>query len=168
MSDTLRNNVTNWVAMQLGWLACVMGGNGWAYVALVLLIALHMQIAKKGEWCLVLAAAAYGIAQDTVLYNLGGLSFLRDDACGVLIAPWLMCLWVMFCTQFKHCMTTIMNHPWMAVCFGLIAPISYFGGVKAGVIALQPWAYVYLALGWALFLGVLSWRAFKPASKVHS
>ncbi|WP_189388433.1 DUF2878 domain-containing protein [Bacterioplanes sanyensis] len=147
----------NLVIFQLCWLACVVGGNLWAFAALPVLILWHRWLLKPGELMLLAGVTLLGVAVDSVFQAVGWLQF--PEHYSWLIPPWLMILWLAFATTLRHSLEWLMRHPGWAALLGLAgAPWSYFAGAQLGAVDIQLTGYIAIAVFWALLLGLLSWQ----------
>jgi hypothetical protein len=108
----------NAVLFQIGWLACVLGGNSlWLLLALaVLVIHLGWISSWAVEGRLVLSVVIVGTAVDSVL-----------RAAGVL--------WALLATTLRHCLQWSARPWWLASALGAVGgAVSYCGGGRlAGV-----------------------------------
>lgn len=153
---------------QLGWLACVLGGNSpWLLVAAAaLLIHLLWISPERTEVRLVAYVCLLGTAVDTLLLNLGAFAF---EPATRLIPFWLILLWALLATTLRHCLAWTAQPKWRAVLLGAIGgPLSYYAGQRLGAVAfpLGLWPTLLgLGLLWAgLFPGLL-WIAAHSQSK---
>ncbi|MCV2224366.1 DUF2878 domain-containing protein [Pseudomonas mercuritolerans] len=130
----MRERVANAVLFQLGWLACVLGGNSlWLLLALAALV-IHLRWISSwaAEGRLILCVVIVGTAVDSVLRYLG--VFLFEDA-SPLIPLWLMLLWALLATTLRHCLAWSARPWWLASGLGAVGgALSYYaGGRLAGV-----------------------------------
>lgn len=156
--------VANFVLFQLGWIACVLGaakGYAWAGTACaVLIVAWHLWRAKRtpNELNLVLCVVLMGAVFDTLMMQLGLISY----ASGVLIAGvaphWILALWALFATSLNVSMNWLKGRVALAALLGAVSgPLSYWAAVRLGAATFeQPMAAVIsLALGWAIIMPLL-------------
>ena len=126
--------ITNAVLFQIGWLACVLGGNSlWLLVALaVLVIHLRWISSWAAEGRLILSVVILGTAVDSGLRGLGVFEF-KDLS--PLIPLWLMLLWALLATTLRHCLQWSARPWWLASVLGAVGgALSYCaGGRLAGV-----------------------------------
>jgi hypothetical protein len=130
----MRERVANAVLFQLGWLACVLGGNSlWLLLALAALV-IHLR--WIGSWAaegrLILCVVIVGTAVDSVLRYLDVFRFADASP---LIPLWLMLLWALLATTLRHCLAWSARPWWLASGLGAIGGASsyYAGGRLAGV-----------------------------------
>ncbi|WP_367085709.1 DUF2878 domain-containing protein [Pseudomonas sp. HOU2] len=126
--------LTNAVLFQVGWLACVLGGNSlWLLLALVVLV-IHLGWISSwaAEGRLILSVVIVGTAVDSVLRAAGVFDF-QDPA--PLIPLWLMLLWALLATTLRHCLQWSARPWWLASVLGAVGgALSYYsGGRLAGV-----------------------------------
>lgn len=159
----------NAAAFQLGWFACVAGGNAWALSVGPMLLAAHYFFVsrERTEWMLIGAGAAMGLALDMAWQQLGLLKFEGAVLAG--IPPWLCMLWLLFMTTVRHALAWLQQRAVLAAVIGAVAgPASYLAGVELGAAETPYTAWqIALALGtaWMLLLPLLMnlhrLRAFK-------
>jgi hypothetical protein len=130
----MRERLANAVLFQLGWLACVIGGNSlWLLLALAALV-IHLRWISSwaAEGRLMLSVVIVGTAVDSVLRYLDVFRF--EDA-APLIPLWLMLLWALLATTLRHCLAWSARPWWLASALGAVGgALSYYGGGRlAGV-----------------------------------
>jgi len=130
----MRERVANAVLFQLGWLACVLGGNSlWLLLALAALV-IHLRWISSwaAEGRLILCVVIVGTAVDSVLRYLDVFRFADASP---LIPLWLMLLWALLATTLRHCLAWSARPWWLASGLGAIGgALSYYaGGRLAGV-----------------------------------
>ncbi len=150
--------IVNALLFQLGWLACVLGGNGPWLLLVAAVLAVHLL--WIGSWAaegkLLLSVFFAGSALDSFLLNLGVFDF---DEPRTLIPLWLALLWLLLATTLNHCLAWTAKPWWRASLLGAIAgPLSYFAGAQIADVGLPlgtvP-SLVLLALIWALVMPLL-------------
>jgi hypothetical protein len=130
----MREQIANAVLFQLGWLACVLGGNSlWLLLAVAALV-IHLRWISSwaAEGRLILCVVIVGTALDSVLRYLDVFRF--EDA-SPLIPLWLMLLWALLATTLRHCLAWSARPWWLASALGAVGgALSYYaGGRLAGV-----------------------------------
>lgn len=130
----MRERVANAVLFQLGWLACVLGGNSlWLLLALAALV-IHLRWISSwaAEGRLILCVVIVGTAVDSVLRYLDVFRFADASP---LIPLWLMLLWALLATTLRHCLAWSARPWWLASGLGALGgALSYYaGGRLAGV-----------------------------------
>lgn len=175
----LARTLSNIAGFQLGWLACVLGGNLIGAAVVTLVLAAHLRwIARPGEWRWLSGFALLGLAIDGGLGLAGGFTFPADQSLyRTLIAPpyinipvWLWLLWPLFATLLHHSLSWLWRWPWLAVAGGAVsAPLSYLAGARLASIGLAPWLIAVEALIWA---GLCLWLSLtlgkRPTAGHHS
>ncbi|MDY7559015.1 DUF2878 domain-containing protein [Pseudomonas sp. CCC3.2] len=152
----MRKRLANALLFQIGWFACVLGGNSlWLLLAGVVLAVHLLWISSwRTEGPLVVSVALIGTLIDSLLLKSGVFSFASE---GLLIPLWLMVLWAVLATTLNHCLDWTATPWWRASVLGAIGgPMSYYAGSKM--------AGVYLPLGlWPsmLLLGII-WAVLFP------
>ena len=130
----MRERIANAVLFQLGWLACVLGGNSlWLLLALAALV-IHLRWISSwaAEGRLILCIVIVGTAVDSVLRYLDVFRFADASP---LIPLWLMLLWALLATTLRHCLAWSARPWWLASALGAVGgALSYYGGGRlAGV-----------------------------------
>ncbi|WP_130888180.1 DUF2878 domain-containing protein [Pseudomonas sp. Sample_21] len=130
----MRERIANAVLFQLGWLACVLGGNSlWLLLALAALV-IHLRWISSwaAEGRLILCVVIVGTAVDSVLRYLDVFRFADASP---LIPLWLMLLWALLATTLRHCLAWSARPWWLASGLGAMGgALSYYaGGRLAGV-----------------------------------
>ena len=130
----MRERIANAVLFQLGWLACVLGGNSlWLLLALAALV-IHLRWISSwaAEGRLILCVVIVGTAVDSVLRCLDVFRFADASP---LIPLWLMLLWALLATTLRQCLAWSARPWWLASALGAVGgALSYYGGGRlAGV-----------------------------------
>lgn len=156
--------LANFLAFQIGWFACVLGGaNGLPWVGTGIALAIvgwHLTraIRPMQELLLVLSAAAIGMVFDSLLVALGLLAYPSGTLIAGTAPHWIVALWMLFATTLNVSLGWLKHRLPIAVLFGAIGgPLAYWGGARLGAMTfLSPTpGLIALAIGWALFTPVL-------------
>ena len=109
--------LANAALFQLGWFACVIGGNSlWLLVALAVLVIHLLWISRwADEGRLILSVVLLGTAVDSSLRWLGVFEFSESAP---LIPLWLMLLWALLATTLRHCLAWSARPWWLASAAG--------------------------------------------------
>lgn len=148
--------LANALLFQLGWLACVLGGDGpWLAVVAV---ALAVHLAWTSNWAaegkLLLSVLLLGCAVDSFLLHLGVFDFGEPRT---LIPLWLALLWLLLATTLDHCLAWSATPWWRGSLLGAVAaPLSYYAGAELADVGLPLGTWPTLAL-----LAVI-WAALMP------
>ncbi|WP_257266421.1 DUF2878 domain-containing protein [Endozoicomonas sp. ONNA2] len=154
--------IANYLLFQLGWFACVFGGNQIALAAAVMILLIHL--VWIGSWQrekqILALTFLLGCAIDSFLGNLEILKFQSQLDGGSRILPlWLACLWLIFATTLRHSLDWTRTHKLYGAVLGFFGgPSSYLAGSKMSDVTLaQPlWqTLMILAIIWALLLPLL-------------
>jgi hypothetical protein len=155
----------NYLAFQVGWLACVLGaarGRVRAGMAVALLVVGWGALcaARPGSYLLfLLIVGVLGLAWDSALVA-GRLLRYAGAAADHRFAPaWIFVLWLLFATTLDSSLAWLQPHPLLAVLLGAVAgPLTFLGAARMGAVQLlRPRAALTaLACGWALLLPTLS------------
>ncbi len=157
--------LANFVAFQLGWFACVLGG-AWQYPIAgagiaVLILAWHLTTARDrpAELKLILSAGAIGWAWDTALLQTGWVSFAAGSLLPGTAPIWMVTLWMLFASTFNVSMSWIKSRLLLAMLLGAVGgPVAYLGGAGLGAMDFheqQP-ALIAPAIGWAIATPLLA------------
>ncbi len=156
INSSLRLNLINGALFQAGWLAAVLGGNDWACVALVLMVAVHAfwWVDSVWEWWLISAVVVAGSLLDSFWMHLGVL--LGPEA---FIPLWLICLWGMFAMTLVHFFSWLHQRLWLACLLGAVSgPASYWAGAQWSDMAIgvpRSMALLCIAMAWGVLMPVL-------------
>lgn len=150
--------LANAILFQLGWFACVLGGDGpWLLVvAVALAVHLFWVSSWPAEGKLLLSVFLFGSAVDSFLLHLGVFDFGEPRT---LIPLWLASLWLLLGTTLNHCLAWSAQPWWRASLLGAVGgPMAYYAGAQLGGVQL-PLGNVttlgLLAVIWAIVLPVL-------------
>lgn len=156
---------TNFLAFQIGWFACVLGGAHdlpWVGTGIALVIvAWHLTraVRPKQELLLVLSAAAIGALFDTLLVWLGWFTYSSGTLIAGTAPHWMVALWMLFATTLNLSLSWLKRRLFVAVLFGALGgPLAYLGGEKLGALnfASPTAGLIALAIGWALLTPLLA------------
>jgi hypothetical protein len=156
--------LVNFLAFQIGWFACVIGGArdmpwlGPLVVALV--IGYHLRIAQRpaGELWLIAVAAGLGLVWDSALVAGGLLSYPSGTLVAGTAPYWIVAMWMLFATTLNVSMRWLHGRYALAAVLGAIAgPLAYYGGAKLGGVVFEDMTLGLgaLAVGWAVFMPAL-------------
>ena len=165
----LNKTLANAALFQVGWFACVLGGNSlWLLLAAGALLVHLLFISRSlAEVRLVVVVCLLGTAVDSLLLNAGVFEFRQE---GILIPFWLMLLWALLATTLNHCLAWTARPAWRAVLLGAVGgPLSYYAGQRLGAVqfgfGLWP-TLVLLAVLWAGLFPALQWLAGKQTAQL--
>ncbi len=149
-------NLINAGLFQLGWFACVLGGNSlWLLLAGGALLAHLLWVSRSlAQVRLIAVVCVLGSTVDSLLLNAGVFAFKQP---GVLIPFWLVLLWALLAITLNHCLAWTAKPLWRAILLGAIGgPLSYYAGQRLGA--------VQFPMGlWPTLLGLsLLWAGLFP------
>ena len=153
--------LVNFVAFQLGWFACVMGGahgRPWLGTAVALLIAAwHVARAAppRAELLLLLLCAGIGAVFDSALVAAGWVGYPSGTLVRGTAPHWLVAMWLLFGTTLNVSLRWLRSAPVAAAALGAIGgPLAYWGGERlGGIVFVEPVAAtVAMAVGWAILM----------------
>ena len=156
--------IANFIAVQLAWWACVLGGASdfsIAGTALVVIgIVRHLGFARhpRREAELIVYATAIGAVFDTALIQLGLIRFHHGEFIAGFAPHWMLALWASFATTFNLSLAWLKRHLPLAALLGAIAgPFAYWSGARLGAADLLEPKTTLLAIagGWAMAMPLL-------------
>jgi hypothetical protein len=158
------NVIINFVAFQIGWFACVLGGAHqlpWVGVVIVAgVLAYHLAQAHRptAELSLIVLAAIVGGTWDSLLVAAGLLAYPSGTLIAGTAPYWIVAMWMLFATTLNVSLRWLKGRYVLAALLGGIAgPLAYFGGAKLGGVQFQDMTLGLgaLAVGWAVFMPLL-------------
>lgn len=150
--------IVNAVLFQLGWFACVFGGDSLWLLSVAAVLAVHLLWTSSwaAEGKLLISVFIAGSALDSLLLNLGLFDFGEPRR---LIPLWLACLWLLLASTLNHSLAWTAQPWWRASLLGAAAaPLSYYAGAQIAGVSLPygSWpSLLVLAAIWALLLPLL-------------
>jgi hypothetical protein len=154
----MNKNIANALLFQLGWFACVLGGDFVAFTATLLVLVLHKLffVNSRAEWYLIVIAGFIGLIVDNLIAMQGILVFESPSLFNIPV--WLACIWVLFATTLNHSLAWLKNRYLAASALGAIsAPMSYLAGSKLTAVTLaEPAMTSLMIIGacWAIMLPI--------------
>ncbi|HXU31079.1 MAG TPA: DUF2878 domain-containing protein [Thermoanaerobaculia bacterium] len=175
------------VALQVGWFACVLGGareNVWIGPLVVAVLILGHLVsfawprrnARSGKFLRheIVTLLSFGLAgtfADSLQSGLGLLAFHGSPSSGPgvwLAPPWIAALWFHFGTVLTGPLAPLRDRRLLTVALCLVAaPLSYAGGGRLGAVAFHPagWPSVLsIGLVWTTILSLALRWAVPPRS----
>jgi hypothetical protein len=155
----------NFVAFQVAWLACVLGGANDRALAGTLVVAavigLHLALAQRPrpEALLIVVAAVIGLIWDSWLVALGLMSYPTGNFAPGLAPYWIVAMWALFATSLNLSMAWLKGRPWLAALFGAVGgPLAYLAGARLGGLQMSDpvLALGAQAFGWAVLFPLLT------------
>lgn len=156
--------LANFVAFQIGWFACVLGGaRDWPWVGTIIalaMVALHvLRAARPGpELALVLIAAGIGAVFDSALVAAGWVAYHSGTLVPHTAPHWLVAIWMLFATTLNVSLRWLRRMPLAGAALGAIGgPLAYWAGARLGGMEFVApvAATVVLAIGWAVLTPLL-------------
>ena len=152
------SRLLNAALFQLGWFACVLGGDFIAVVVTATILFAHGQlfVLARREWLLIVGVAFLGMSLDSLWVFTGVLDFPQTQ---FLIPIWLICLWMVFSTSLCHSFQWLQRRLVLASLLGAIAgPSSYLAGAAmADIVIAEPRliSIVLMSLAWSLLFPLM-------------
>lgn len=128
--------ILNFIFFQIIWFGCIVLGNVFIPVALVLIL-IHFNHADSTEhdMHIMLLAGGIGFALDSALMHLGVMRFESGLISDFFIPPWLIMLWVAFAMTLNHSLYYFQEKPLFAFIGGAVSgPLSYLAGERFGAV----------------------------------
>lgn len=156
--------LVNFIAFQIAWLACVIGGaNHWPWLGVIVtaaVVALHLYQATrpKTEAILLILSGLLGLFADSLLTIPGLLQFSSGQFHPSLAPYWMAALWIAFATTCNVSLRWLKPRLKLAALLGAIAgPLAYYGGAQLGGVLLTRPLISLLAVGgvWMLTMPLL-------------
>lgn len=156
----MRHRIINLVVFQIGWFAFIYAGalnrDALAALGFALVAGVHFATTKnrRAEAELMAASGAIGIILDSVLMNLGLLTFSSGFAIPYLCPFWFIALWLNFATLLNVSLDWLKKSLPLAAVLGAVAgPGTYYAGARIGAVALHPdlWpSLIAIGIEWGL------------------
>ncbi|NJM12737.1 MAG: DUF2878 domain-containing protein [Synechococcaceae cyanobacterium SM1_2_3] len=156
--------LVNFIAFQIAWLACVIGGaHQWPWLGVIVtavVVALHLYHAArpKTEAILLILSGLMGLFADSLLTIPGLLQFPSGQFHPGLAPYWMIALWIAFATTCNVSLRWLKPRLKLAALLGAIAgPLAYYGGSELGGVLLTEPLISLLAVGgiWAAAMPLL-------------
>jgi len=132
------NNLVNFIASQLLWLASVAGASNGAPLlgpAVFLAFAAYQLSPRRrarGDAALMLLALPLGLLVDSAMAASGLVRYAAPVPVAWLSPVWILTLWMGFALTFNHSLARVMQRPAWAVAFGAVGgPLSYWVAQRA-------------------------------------
>ena len=163
MNDLTRK-VINVALFQAAWFAAVIGaarGMLWlGPLAMIPTLAIHLalQVNRRGEVKLLLAAGLLGFLFDTAFVASGVFTPLQHLFPRPFSPPWMICLWLNFAATLNVSMAWLRGRYLLAAAFGAVGgPLAYYSGAKLGATEALPstTGMLLLAIGWGAMTPLL-------------
>lgn len=168
LMNTRSHLVINFLAFQLGWLACVISAARQlpivGIVVALLVIAWYLYRADQTSRALTLLITVtfIGSLWDSLLTAMGVLVFDTGMVLPYLAPLWIVAMWALFATTLNLSLRWLYGRPLVAMVLGALGgPLAYRAGAELGAVNLpHEWlAMLILAAGWALLMPLLMWIA---------
>ncbi|MBK8537787.1 MAG: DUF2878 domain-containing protein [Candidatus Competibacteraceae bacterium] len=154
----------NFIAFQIGWFACVLGGaHGWPWLGVgvtAAIIALHLYRAARPstEAVLIVLSGLLGFIADSLLTGMGLLQFPSGQLHRHFAPYWMVAMWMAFATTCNVSLRWLKPRLGLAALLGAVAgPLAYYGGAKLGGVSFaEPLASLIAVAGvWTLAMPLL-------------
>ncbi|MDC2889936.1 DUF2878 domain-containing protein [Psychrosphaera algicola] len=129
----------------------------------ILSICLHLYLNKayrRADIKLALIVTASGCIIETLMIQLGIISFDQFALLLGFLPFWLVVLWTCFALTLNHSMKFFAKHPLLAViCGSLFGPLSYLAGIELGAATSQVKPFLLFlsySFVWGLSFGVFT------------
>lgn len=158
---SLRHQLINFVAFQLGWFACVLSAANnqplLGIICALLLLGLHFSLSTqvRRDLVLVSAIALIGSSWDSLLTWQQLMQFSSGQYHHNLAPAWISAMWLMFASTINVSLRWLYRRYFLAAMLGAIAgPLAYQAGAALGAVVLpQPLLTLgVMSIGWALMM----------------
>jgi len=147
----------NFILFQLGWFISVWGAAhqklfpSMIAVALILMIHITQARFKKEAFILLLIIMLLGPIFDQCLLFLNFIEY-KSQFSEYMVPIWIFALWGLFASTLNLSLSWLKHYKLLAVIFGLIGgPLAYIAAERLNAVQLiSPYAFISLAIGWAL------------------
>ena len=163
-----KNNIINFLALQVNWFVAIYGATKniiWPCILITALFAwwqLNDKRRHPNDMRVIVCAVIIGITLDS-LWQVTGLVKFVSSPLAPMTPIWLLMLWVTFALTFNHSLSWLKPKILLAMLFGLIfSPLTYWGGSRlGGMVYLQNIWLVSAILGiaWAIVMYLLIHQA---------
>jgi hypothetical protein len=151
----------NFVLLQAGWFACVIGAANqhvfWPVLATFLYVTFHIWYSHSPilELKLLIKAVSLGVSADTLIANLGFLHFQDAWPSAYLSPIWMWALWALVASTINGSLSWLKGRPILGAVLGAICgPMSYEAGIRMGAGAWGPsgqlGGLIVIAIVWAI------------------
>ncbi|MBM4133270.1 MAG: DUF2878 domain-containing protein [Nitrospira sp.] len=158
----VKSRLFNFIAFQVGWLACVLGAASAHPTAGPVLAAILLTLQVRSAdhppnlafW--LLTVGLLGAVLDSLLALAGLFSFRPGYLPTWLCPPWLFFVWMTFGSTLPSSLAWLAEHPRLAAGLGAAGgPLSYYAGSELGALQLSEQinlSLLILACLWALLM----------------
>lgn len=147
--------LNNYIAFQVGWLACAFLHNSYAvFIVAALLVWLYLaEPWSKVRMALTVQIAVAGISMDIILTYLGVYEFSSSLT---ILPMWLCLLWFLFASTLSVSLSWMMNSKVLSFLGGVvIGPVAYWGGVQFDAFTIRDSNdYLIIAIAWGLAMSL--------------
>src|SRR5258706_12694582 len=154
---SLGKRTVSFIAYQAAWVACGQWAGegrltlGLLAVAALMCLNLVWAADRRAVIALAVIAGIIGLVVDSSLGLMGVFSFS-------FAPPWIVALWMAFGSILPAFLSWLAGrYVWAAVLGAVAAPISYYGGVRLGAVAMPNplFSLAIIALAWAAIMPLL-------------
>jgi hypothetical protein len=159
--NSLRHQVINFVAFQLGWFACVLSAannsplTGIACAIVILGLHFFLSTQVRRDLILITVIALIGSSWDSLLTWQQLMQFSSGQYHHNLAPAWITAMWLIFATTINVSLRWLYRRYLLAALLGAIAgPLAYQAGSALGAVSLpQPLvSMIVMSIGWALMM----------------
>jgi hypothetical protein len=160
--------LVNFLGFQVGWFACVLGAAyqkellGITIALVIVVLHLYLQVDRRKELWLILAAVLIGLIWETLVLKLDILDYPSHSDTSFWAPHWLIMMWALFATTINLSMRWLKGHWILASLMGAVfGPLAFVAGEKLNAVVLldQTLSIIALSIGWGLLLPLLLWLA---------
>ncbi len=151
----MKKIITNAILFNIGWIACVAGGDKIALLTGLVILTIHFLWVNKDpqEWRIIFTVMSIGIIIDSIWFYSG---LMKNADHSLLIPVWLIVLWVIFATTINNCLRWLHGRPALGALVGLIfGPFAYWMGANISTVVIKEpliQSMLLIGFGWMLML----------------
>jgi len=163
--------ISNYIGLQIGWLACAIGaaqGMAWLgplVVALYLGLHLYWSPKRSQELMFILLVGLMGVVVDSLKKVTGLITYAGDVPLAWLAPPWIIAMWLLFSTSLTGSLSWLKGRYGLAVILGAVfGPLSYVSGSRLGAASFNYDFWItmgILAVVWGLVVPGIVWLSEK-------
>ena len=149
----------NFICFYVGWFACAASVNWIGPVAVSGLVTMQLPYARdvRKELRVLAIAFVLGMTIDTILEQVGLLTYAGGPRLGPLAPLWIGALWVIFASTLTASLGWIRDRLWIAAVLGAISgPFTYWIASGMDAVSLQTAGYIAVGIEFAILTPLLA------------
>jgi hypothetical protein len=149
----------NFICFYVGWFACAASASWVGPVAVSGLVTMQLPYARdvRKELRVLAIAFALGMAVDTVLEQVGLLTYAGGPRIGPLAPLWIGALWVIFASTLTASLGWLRDRLGIAALLGALSgPFTYWVAAGMDAVTLEAPGYVAVGIEFAILTPILA------------